>query len=165
MEIRDETPNDIEAIRDVVTAAFRDAPHRSGFEAAIVSTLRDAGALAISLVAEDAGEIVGCVAFSPVAISGCSCGWFGLGPIAVTPQRQREGVGTLLIVEGLARLTARDAGGCVVLGDPGYYRRFGFETDAVLRYSDAPAAYFQRRTLHGGDPHGVVAYHSGFAAG
>ena len=70
MQIRCEEPDDVEAIRATVTAAFTNAPHSSGTEAAIVDALRHAGALAVSLVAEDEGEIVGHIAFSPVTIDG-----------------------------------------------------------------------------------------------
>jgi predicted N-acetyltransferase YhbS len=66
MIIRAETLADLPAIRSVVTAAFQDAPHSGGSEAAIVDALRKAGALAVSLVAQDEGAVVGHVAFSPV---------------------------------------------------------------------------------------------------
>ena len=82
------------------------------------------------------------VNFSPVLIDGEECGWFGLGPVAVEPERQRERIGTALIEHGLAHLRARGARGCVVLGDPAYYRRFGFEPDRTLAYPAAPAEYF-----------------------
>jgi putative acetyltransferase len=67
--IRPELPTDRAAIRSVIEAAFADAPHRSGTEAAIVEALRASDALAVSLVAELSGAIIGHVAFSPVVIS------------------------------------------------------------------------------------------------
>src|SRR5690606_18603384 len=114
------------AIHTLVAAAFDGHPHSDGSEPAIVDRLRADGDLTISLVAEDGGEIVGHIAFSPVTISDGNEGWFGLGPVAVAPQRQREGIGAALIEHGLALLRERGSAGCVVLGDPAYYGRFGF---------------------------------------
>ncbi|HEY7644997.1 MAG TPA: N-acetyltransferase [Hyphomicrobiales bacterium] len=162
MIIRDETLADLPAIRSVVTAAFQDAPHSGGNEAAIVDALREAGALAVSLVAEDEGAVVGHVAFSPVIINGQDIGWYGLGPVAVLPGKRQRGTGEALIKAGLARIEERGARGCVVLGDPAYYRRFGFRSDPDLRFADAPAAYFQRLVIDGEPPSGVVGYHPAF---
>ena len=83
------------------------------------------GELTVSLVAETDG-LVGHVAFSPVLIADGSAGWYGLAPVAVLPEWQRRGVGAALIRRGLAILGARGAAGCVVLGDPAYYGRFGY---------------------------------------
>ena len=161
MQIRPETEADASAIAALTTAAFATAPHAAGNEAAIIDALRAAGALALSLVA-DAGGVVGHVAFSPVTIDGKDMGWFGLGPVAVAPDRQRQGIGAALIREGLARLAAMGAKGCVVLGDPGYYRRFGFEADPALVLPDVPPEYFMRLILAGTPPRGTVAFHPGF---
>ena len=161
MLIRPETNADHEAIRALTTAAFAGAPHASGTEAAIIHALRAAGALALSLVAEDGG-VVGHIAFSPVTIDGQDCGWFGLGPVSVAPDRQGQGIGGALIREGLARLAASGAQGCVLLGDPGYYTRFGFATDPDLVLPDVPPEYFQRLVLAGTPARGTVSFHPGF---
>jgi putative acetyltransferase len=162
MRIRFEEPADAEAIRVVAAAAFTNAPHSHGDEAAIVDALRRAGALAVSLVAEDEGEVVGHVAFSPVTINGATTGWFGLGPVAVRGDKQRSGIGQALIRAGLDRLKEQGARGCVVLGDPVYYARFGFESDARLRYGNVPTEYFQRLAFGDERPAGLVAYHQAF---
>lgn len=162
MEIRPETAADAPAIAALTTAAFAGAPHASGTEAAIVAALRAAGALSLSLVAVEAGRIIGHVAFSPVRIDGRDRGWFGLGPISVAPDRQGRGIGAALIREGLARLRECGAGGCVLLGDPGYYTRFGFVADPGLRLPEVPPHYFLRLVLAGPPPVGSVAYHPGF---
>ena len=162
MIIRAETPADLPAIRSVVTAAFQDAPHSAGNEAAIVDALREAGALAVSLVAEEEGVVVGHVAFSPVTIDGRDIGWYGLGPVAVLSGKRRRGIGEALIKAGLARIEELSARGCVVLGDPAYYGRFGFRSDPDLRFADVPAKYFQRLVIDGGPPKGVVDYHRAF---
>jgi len=160
--VRPETPADAAAIRQVTAAAFASAPHSSGTEAAIVDALRAAGALALSCVAEEAGALVGHAAFSPVTTSDGAPGWFGLGPVSVRPDHQRAGVGQALIRAGLATLRDQGAAGCVVLGDPGYYARFGFISDPALRYGDVPPGYFQRIVFRGAPPAGEVNYHASF---
>lgn len=164
MQIRPEQPGDVDAIRALITASFAGARYRSGTEAAIVDALRAAGVLAASLVAEDAGEIVGHIAFSPVEIDAAAGDWYGLAPVAVAPDRQRRGVGQALIRMGLEQLRARGASGCVVLGEPAYYGRFGFESDPALRYGDVPAAYFQRLVFKGAAPSGQVRFQASFEA-
>jgi putative acetyltransferase len=141
VQIRSELPSDADAIEAVTVAAFRHAAHTSHTEQFIVRALRDAGQLVVALVAEEGGVIIGHVAVSPVTIAGISCGWYGLGPISVLPAHQGRGVGTLLMQDGLARLRALAAAGCVVLGEPGYYRRFGF-TASSLALSGVPPEYF-----------------------
>ena len=162
--IRAERPEDVRAVRDLITVAFKEVEHRSGTEASIVDALRAAGALTLSLVAVEDEEVVGQVAFSPVTIDSGLSGWFGLGPVAVRPDRQRSGIGKALIEVGLTRLRDNGAGGCVVLGDPRYYARFGFVSDPALRYAEVPVPYFQRIVFGGPPPTGEVAYHEAFDA-
>jgi len=162
MIVRPERDADIDAIRALTETAFRTAPHADGTEHLIVDRLRAAGALTLSLVAEADGAVVGHVAFSPVAISDGSAGWYGLGPISVDPARQGEGIGSLLVREGLERLKTLGAAGCVLLGDPAYYGRFGFSADPKLVLEGVPPEYFQRvafSPVYGG---GTVSYHPGF---
>lgn len=163
--IRDERDGDAGAIRAVTLAAFEGMPHSEQTEAAIVDALRAAGALAVSLVAVEDGGIVGHVAFSPIAIDGAPApGWFGAGPLSVRPDRQRHGIGTALMRAGLARLADAGAKGCVLAGDPAYYRRFGFTASSSLGYPDLPAEYFQVLELASETPSGTVAFHPAFAA-
>ena len=162
MEIRPERPGDEAEIAALITGAFAGADHSDGTEANIVERLRQNGALTLSLVAEIGGAIVGHVAYSKVTIDGTEAGWFGLGPVAVSPLHQRGGIGDRLIREGLDRLREIGSAGCVVLGDPAYYRRFGFVTDAGLRFPGPPPEYFQSLPFIGDIPNGVVAYHSAF---
>lgn len=162
MIVRPEHAADIDAIRRLTETAFRTAPHADGTEHLIIDRLRAAGALTLSLVAEAEGAVVGHAAFSPVAVSDGSLGWFGLGPISVDPARQGEGIGGTLVREGLRQLQARGASGCVLLGDPGYYGRFGFETDSRLTLDGVPPEYFLRvafSQVYGG---GSVSYHPAF---
>lgn len=162
MAIRPEVPADEKAISEVITAAFRGSEHSGGNEARIVEALRSARRLTISFVATDGDRIVGHVAFSPVSIDGRSEGWFGLGPVAVVPSRKGEGIGSALVKAGLNELRARGASGCVVLGDPAYYRRFGFQADPKLHLTGVSPKYFQRLILKGQGSVGPVKYHRAF---
>lgn len=162
MHVRDENSADIPAIRALVADAFRNAAHRSGTEASIVDSLRDDRSLSVSLVAEENGQVVGHVAFSPVEIAGKVADWYGLGPVSVRPDKQARGIGRSLIEAGLERLRSLGARGCVVLGDPAYYGRFGFVSDPGLHYADVPAGYFQQLTFAGERQQGAVAYHPAF---
>ncbi|MGH7002344.1 MAG: GNAT family N-acetyltransferase [Alphaproteobacteria bacterium] len=164
MIIRAEVPADRAAIRSIVTHAFKDMAYSSGTEAAIVDALRRAGALTLSLVAVEAGEPVGHIAFSPVTIDGRDAGWYGLGPVAVRPDCQGKAIGSGLIREGLAQLAALGAGGCVLLGAPAYYGRFGFKAEPDLRLADVAPAYFQALPFGADVPKGMVAFHAGFEA-
>lgn len=142
--IREETAADVGAIRAVTTAAFTDHPHSAGAEPAIVAQLRENGDLALSLVVlDEGGAIVGHAAWSPAHLSTGDKGWMTLGPISVVPERQRQGVGRALIKAGNARLLERGASGVVLLGEPGYYERFGFRRDTALFITGLLARYFQ----------------------
>jgi putative acetyltransferase len=162
IEIRHEIAADVPVIEAVTVAAFLNAPHTSHTEQFIVSGLRLAGQLTVSLVADAAGRVIGHVAVSPVSISDGASGWFGLGPISVVPQFQSRGVGSRLMREALSVLQAKGAAGCVVLGEPGYYGRFGFRADPNLVLPDVPPEYFQAVAFGSYRPRGIVSYHSAF---
>jgi putative acetyltransferase len=164
MIIRPEAYGDRSAVSMLITTAFRDAKHSGGNEAEIVAALQADNALALSLVASKGETLTGYVAFSLVAINGEHRGWFGLGPVAVLPAFQRRSIGKTLISTGLSRLRKHRARGCVVLGDPAYYARFGFRTDPALRLTGVPPAYFQRLAFGPELPSGTVEYHPAFAA-
>jgi putative acetyltransferase len=160
--IRPERAGDETAIARVIDEAFAHAEHSDGTEAQIVGKLRASGFLPLSLVAERDGGVVGHVAFSPVEVSDGSAGWFGLGPVAVAPDRQRTGIGAALIEQGLDQLRRMGAAGCVVLGEPGYYGRFGFRHEPALIYPGPPPEYFQSLVLNGEPARGTVRYSSAF---
>ena len=113
-------------------------------------------------MAETEGTIIGHVAVSPVAISDGSRDWFGLGPISVAPEYQRRGIGSRLMCEALRVLRERGAAGCVLLGEPAYYSRFGFEADPGLTLPRVPAEYFQSVSFSANRPRGIVTYDSAF---
>lgn len=160
--IRPEHPNDIADISAVVSAAFDPVPYSDGGEPAIIDVLRGEGAMTLSLVAEKDGQILGHIAFSAVTIAGKSCGWFGLGPVAVLPEHQSTGIGSALINAGLSQLKDFAAQGCVLLGNPAYYERFGFSQHPALTFADAPAKNFLALPFTDDLPSGDVTYHKAF---
>jgi putative acetyltransferase len=125
MEIRDERSQDRDAVYQLSVAAFgREC------EANLVDRLRNV-ASTFSLVAVDVDRVVGHIMFSPVAIDGEGESQrliLGLAPVAVLPGEQGRGIGSLLIQQGLAACGRMEAKAIVVLGAPGYYRRFGFQS-------------------------------------
>jgi putative acetyltransferase len=126
--IREETTADIEGIRTLLTDAFGGSA-----EARLVDRLRASNRITLSLVAEEGGRVLGHVLFSPIGIdtgSGEEKSAIALAPLAVHPAFQRLGIGSALSSAGIARL--RDAGHerVLVLGDPAYYPRFGFQPAA-----------------------------------
>ena len=164
MHIRMEQNQDILAIHSLIQAAFQDAPHTSHTEHLIVEALRQAHVLTISLVAEVEGRIVGHAAASPVSISSGATDWYGLGPVSVLPVMQRQGVGSRLIEAVLVQLRKQSAAGCVVLGEPEYYQRFGFKIEPSLVLADAPSEYFMTLSFNKDVPSGNVVYHAAFNA-
>ncbi len=162
--IRDETQNDAAVITEVTAAAFETMEISSHTEQFIVAALRTVGALTISLVAELDGRVVGHIAFSPVTLSDGSDNWYGLGPVSVLPACQRMGIGKALIREGLSRLKGLDAKGCVLVGHPQYYRKFGFENVTGLGLEGVPPEVFFALSFDGPFPQGNVAFHEGFRA-
>ena len=121
---RSEQPGDIDTIGQIHRAAFP-----TDAEARLVEKLRQSGRLWLSLVAEDENGIIGHIAFSPVRIEGTHEPTLGVGlaPVAVQPDYQRQGIGSRLIREGLSACKQTGFGFVVVLGEPAYYHRFGFE--------------------------------------
>jgi putative acetyltransferase len=164
MIIRKETTSDIEAITQVTIAAFRTLPISNHTEQFIIKALRTAGALTLSLVAEIDGRVVGHVAFSPVIISDGTKDWYGLGPVSVLPEHQRQGIGKALIQEGLSRLKDMNSRGCCLVGHPDYYRKFGFKNMPGLVHEGVPQEVFFALSFDGHTPQGTVTFHDGFKA-
>lgn len=162
--IRREQDGDEAAIAQVIATAFAGQEWSDGSEAGIVERLRDDLDLEASYVAvTPSGSLIGHISFSPVAINGRRGGWYGLAPLAVLPDWQQRGIGAALVQAGLEDLRRIDAAGCVVLGAPEYYGRFGFAHDPALTYAGATVpAHFQRMVLSGESPVGVVSYSPAF---
>jgi len=162
--IRSETNDDIGAIAEVTAAAFQTLEISNQTEQFIIEALRATKALTVSLVAEVDGRVVGHIAFSPVTISDGTQDWYGLGPVSVLPEYQRQGIGKALIREGLSRLKGLQARGCCLVGHPEYYRKFGFDTIPDLVHEGVPPEVFLALSLDGTTPRGTVAFHEGFKA-
>jgi len=120
IEIREEQPDDIAAIREVNQRAFAQSQ-----EANIVDALRANGAAMLSLVAIIDGHIAGHIMYSPIAVGGVIGA--ALGPMAVLPEHQRQGIGGRLVEAGTKRLSTTGVPVIVVLGHPAFYPRFGFK--------------------------------------
>ncbi len=162
ISIRPEAPDDIAAIHRITEDAFRDMPFSDGDEPDLVDKLRDDGDLTLSLVAETTDALVGHIAFSPVTISDGTTNWYGLGPVSVMPELQKQGIGFRLVQRGIADMREIGALGIILLGNPEYYGRFGFEHDPKLKYPGPPPEYSQRLVLEGEAPSGVVSYAKAF---
>lgn len=163
IEIRDEQPGDIAAIREVNRQAFGQDD-----EGRIVDALRDNGAATVSLVAAKRGVVVGHIMFSPLSI-GPATG-VGLGPMAVAPSHQRQGIGSRLVQAGIERLRTSGCPFVVVIGHADFYPRFGFQPAAAHGVTcewDVPPEVFMVNILDQrvvGNLHGIAQYRSEFSA-
>ena len=162
--IRSETDADVGTIADVTIAAFKTLAISNHTEQFIIAALRAAKALTVSLVAEVDGRVVGHIAFSPVTISDGSPNWYGLGPVSVLPEYQRQGIGGALIQEGLSRLKGLGVRGCCLVGHPESYKRFGFQNTRGLVHEGVPEDVFFAMSFDGHIPQGIVEFHEGFNA-
>jgi len=164
MLIRPEEPRDYTSVHEINMLAFE-----TPAEANLVELLRKESDPIISLVAEEDGEIVGYIMFSPVSLSGrADLQIMGLGPVAVEPKQQRKGVGSALVTAGLERCKELGFGAAVVLGHKGYYPRFGFTPS--IQYGieceyDVPPEVFMLLELQPGylqGAQGIIHYHPAF---
>lgn len=162
--IRNETHDDVCAITEVTIAAFKTLEISRHTEQFIIEALRAAKALTVSLVAEMDGRVIGHIAFSPVTISDGTPNWYGLGPVSVLPEDQRQGIGKALIQEGRSRLKDMNAQGCCLVGHPVYYRKFGFTNMSGLLHEGVPPEVFFALSFGGRTPQGTVTFHEGFKA-
>lgn len=172
IEIRLEQPQDISVIHALTLAAFTRDQISGQMEADLNNRLRDNGKLLLSLVAELDGQVVGHVAFSPARIdldgrpvtedgqlslvSRLPSSTLALGPIAVQPDHQRQGIGSQLILKGFEMLASQSHDLIFLLGHPGYYPRFGFRPAKALGVrwsgdqSDGPCEPFMVKELREG---------------
>ena len=162
--IRIEHPAESKAIAELTRLAFLTAEHTCHTEQFIAAALRRHGHLALSLVAEQQTELLGHVAFSPLTVASGDTGWYGVGPLAVLPQYQRQGIGSLLMRQGMARLMKLGARGCVLVGDPGFYTRLGFSRCADLTLAGVPPEYLLGKAFGNAMPRGEVSFSPAFAA-
>ena len=156
-----EEPADALQIRDLLLASF------PGFgEADLVSRLRRDGDMVLSLVAEDDGVVVGFVGFSRLRVDGAATQFHAvaLAPLAVYPEYQQQGVATRLIRDGHACLAAIGETLSVVVGEPDYYRRFGYSNHRVARFtSDYQSPYLLGLSFGAAPWEGRLIYPPAFA--
>ena len=162
IQIRPERPADAIDIRHVTEQAFAGRSYSSGTEHHIVDALRESGALAISLVAEHDGRVVGHVAFSPANPADGTPGWYTLGPVSVFPDVQRQGIGRALISAGIDGLREQRASGCIVVGDTNYYSRFGFVPSPDHSPIGELKQHFMTLSFTSHVPAGVIHFHPVF---
>jgi putative acetyltransferase len=165
VQIRRETADDIPAIHDVNRRAFETAS-----EADLVDALRRQADPFVSLVALVDGKVAGHILFSPVTLSSRpGLRLMGLAPMAVAPDRQRQGIGSALVRAGLEECRRLAADGVVVLGHAAFYPRFGFVPASRFSLTceyDVPDDVFMAMELRSGaltDSAGVIRYHPAFA--
>lgn len=164
--IRVEQPGDIPHIRDIVAHAFGQRA-----EADLVDQLRTDGEALISLVAvAENGELVGHILFSRLPIEGARgrlTEAAALAPLAVRPEHQSKGIGSALTKAGIRACTARGLAAIIVVGDPKFYRRFGFAAEAARSlHSPYPGDAFMALELKPGAlrAKGTVRYAAAFGA-
>lgn len=162
LEIRGERNSDHAKIRSVTEIAFRGMPYADGDEQDVIERLRSTDALTLSLVAVFDQKIVGHVAFSPAIVSDSSHPWFALGPVSVLPIHQRQGVGSALIELGLSEIRELGALGCILTGNPEYYRRFGFELSPQNVPNNESEAFFMLKLFTATKPTGLFRFHQAF---
>jgi putative acetyltransferase len=160
--IRPERPEDHAIIDDITKRAFAPMPFADDNDLLIITRLRNTGGLSLSLVAESGVRVVGHVAFSPATTGDNAAGWYALGPISVEPALQRKGIGKALIAEGLRLLKLKDATGCILVGDPGYYPSSGFIPCPEMAPATEPAEYFMILPFGDNTPSKSFAFHPAF---
>ena len=162
--IRPEHADDYTAIYDVTKRAFAPMSFSDGDEQELIGRFREAGILALSLVAEMDGAVVGQITLTPAFAADGSPGWFALGPIAVAPEYQSMKIGSKLMKAAMTWLREQEAAGCVLVGNPAYYSRFGFKSYPALAPKSEPAEYYQILPLRVQEPNVVVGFHPLFYA-
>ena len=127
IDVRDESPRDWKAVYQVVSSVFGQSA-----EAELVEELREAGDSAVSLVADEDGQIVGHVLLSKMNAPFPA---LALAPVSVIPAKQRSGIGSALVKGAVNRARSEGWAAIFVLGDPNYYERFGFEREAAVGFT------------------------------
>ena len=161
-EIRKERSTDCGLIRAVTEVAFREMPFSDGDEQDVIDRLRSAKVLSLSLVAVIEEKVVGHIAFSPARAGDESCPWFALGPVSVLPDLQRQGVGSTLIESGLGQIEDLGALGCILTGNPEYYRRFGFALSPKNVPPNEPEEFFMLKLFKATQVSGPISFHKAF---
>jgi len=158
-KIRQEAAGDEAAIAQVTEAAFAGKPYASGDEADLPERLRDAGALVLSLVAVERKQIIAHVCLSPATVGGEK--WLSLGPLSVLPNKQGQGIGSALVSTAVGIAQAYGRGGVVLMGDPKFYGRLGFEQTSDVTFNGSETRHLQVYPF-GETPLGAAVFHEAF---
>jgi putative acetyltransferase len=166
VKIREEISTDFQSVWELNAAAFE-----TEVEANLVNILRESGISYISLVAEQNEKIIGHILFTPVTLEGDDSGirLAGLAPMAVIPNLQRQGIGSMLVAEGIKHCKSAGFDAIVVLGHPEYYPRFGFVPSVnynIISEYDVPDEAFMLLELSRGclkGKQGKIKYHKAFS--
>ncbi|MCA1023753.1 GNAT family N-acetyltransferase [Halobacillus litoralis] len=166
--IRQEQRADIPAVRKLIERAFAHEEHSDQTEHVLVERLRasDAFIPELSLTAVDDGEVIGYILLTKIAVGESVS--LALAPAAVHPERQKEGIGTMLITKALAAARSLGFSSAIVLGHPDYYPRFGFQPASqwgIEAPFDVPEEAFMAVELHPGalkNVNGIVRYSQPF---
>lgn len=150
--IRPEQSGEEPAIHAMVTRAFEGHPYSDGDEQDVIDRLRADGDLILSLIAVRDGVVIGQITYSPAILMNGEPDWYVLGPVAVEPNRQGQGIGRALIEAGESAMKARGAKGITVLGDPEIYSRFGFQPNTPMWLAGELGWAFQVKSLKGAIP-------------
>ena len=160
--IRPERQGDEPAIRAMTRRAFAGHPYSDGDEADVIDRLRDGGDLLLSLVAAEGGRIIGQATYSRALLSNGEDGWMVVGPVAVEPARQGEGIGRALLTAGEEAMVRLGARGITVLGDPQLYARFGYRQHTGLRLEGELGEYLQVKSFGAAIPRATIGYAPAF---
>jgi putative acetyltransferase len=159
VQIRHECAEDAQAIHDLTARAFAPMPFAGGDEQLLPARFRSANVLALSLVAELGGKVIGQLTLTPAIAADSAPGWFALGPISVDPDYQKHGIGSRMIAAAIGWLKSKNAAGCALVGNPAYYGRFGWRPAPDLTPAGEPAEYYQILPLADAEPKTIISFH------
>jgi len=160
--IRREIAEDSADIHELTKRAFHGMPYADGDEQDVIDRLRTSGRLVLSLVAIMDAEMVGHIAFSNASLSDSNDPWLALGPVSVTPNHQRSGIGSALINTGLEMIEKQGALGCILTGNPDYYQRFGFKLAPDNVPANESELYFMVKAFTPTPPRGIFRFDDAF---
>lgn len=162
LSIRVELSEDAPKIDRLLQMAYHQSPCRHNNEDRIISSLREDNAIELALVAHYGSDIIGYVAFSKITVDLKDLGWCAMAPIAVNPKFQGKGLGSRLITTAIDKLFVKGLKGVVVLGELGFYERFGFNDEHGLCVLGRDSRYVLAQSFDDRLPTGDIQFHYGF---
>lgn len=157
--IRQEKTGDETAIAQTIRLAFAGKAYADGNEERLPEKLRACGALVLSLVAVERKAVIGHACLSPARIGEEK--WLCLGPVSVLPAKQGQGIGSALVSSAVGVAKAYGRGGVILLGDPNFYRRLGFQQTQLITYQGTTSPHLQFFAF-GDPPVGEAGFHPAF---